>query len=58
MEKETSIHAEIELKDGSRKIGKKIYILGEKPFKEFLVNFPDLILVLYLWYLVVVQLIN
>ncbi len=58
MDKKTIINAEIELKDGSRKTGRKIYILGEKPFKDFLKNLPDLLLVLYLWYLVVVQLIN
>jgi hypothetical protein len=58
LEKRTVFKAEIRLKDGSKKTGRRVHILGEKPFKEFLVNFPDLILVLYLWYLVVVQLIN
>lgn len=58
MDKKTIINAEIELKDGSRKTGRKIYILGDKPAKDFLRNLPDLLLVLYLWYLVVVQFIN
>lgn len=58
MEKETSIHAEVELKDGSIKIGKRIHILGEKPFKDFLRHLPDLVLTLYLWYLVVTLLIS
>lgn len=58
MEKETSIHAEVELKDGSIKIGKRIHMLAEKPFKDFLRHSPDLLLTLYLWYLVVVLLIN
>ena len=52
----TIMKAEIELKDGTRKSGRKTYILGEKPFRDFLRNLPDLILVLYLWYLVVVLL--
>jgi hypothetical protein len=58
LEKRTVFKTEIRLKDGSKKTGRRVHILGERPFKEFLANFPDLILVLYLWYLVVVQLIN
>jgi len=53
LKRETVFNAEIELDDGTRKIGRKIYILGKKPFKDFLKNLPDLIIVLYLWYLVI-----
>jgi len=53
IKKETVIKAEIQLKDGTRKIGRRTYILGENPFKDFCRNLPDLLLALYLWYLVV-----
>ena len=56
MDKENIIITEIKLKDGTRKTGRRTHIFGEKPFKEFLPNLPDLILVFYLWYLVVVLL--
>jgi hypothetical protein len=58
LEKRTMFEAVIKLKDGTERKGRRVHILGEKPFKEFLGNFPDLLLVFYLWYLVVVQLIN